>query len=107
MDAFCQRDLQWLISRGARAVVSIAGNTVEEYAELAARLSDAAGVTALEVNISCPNVEHRGQVFACDAADAGTVITAGRGATRDDIPVFAKASPDVPGIRAIPPSCLF
>src|SRR5260370_41386468 len=106
MDAFCQRDLQWLISRGARAVVSIAGNTVEEYAELAARLSDAAGVTALEVNISCPNVEHRGQVFACDAADAGTVITAVRARTRYDIPVFAKLSPDVTDIVAIARSCV-
>src|SRR5262249_59842144 len=84
IDAFLQRDLPWLLSRGARAVVSIAGNTVEEYAELAARLSDAAGVTALEVNISCPNVEHRGQVFACDAADAGAVIAAVRARTRYD-----------------------
>ena len=71
IDAFLQRDLPWLLSRGARAVVSIAGGTVDEFAELAGRLSDAAGVTAIEVNISCPNVEHRGQVFACDPAAAG------------------------------------
>ena len=68
IDAFLQRDLPWLLARGARAVVSIAGGTVDEYAELAGRLSDAAGVTAVEVNISCPNVEDRGQVFACDPA---------------------------------------
>ena len=71
IDAFLQRDLPWLLSRGARAVVSIAGGTVDEFAELAARLSDAAGVTAIEVNISCPNVEDRGQVFACDPGAAG------------------------------------
>jgi dihydroorotate dehydrogenase (NAD+) catalytic subunit len=106
IDAFLQRDLPWLLSRGARAVVSIAGNTVEEYAELAARLSGAAGVTALEVNISCPNVEHRGQVFACDAADAGAVIGAVRARTRYDIPVFAKLSPDVTDIVAIARSCV-
>jgi len=106
IDAFLQRDLPWLLSRGARAVASIAGNTVEEYAELAARLSDAAGVTALEVNISCPNVEHRGQVFACDAADAGAVIAAVRARTRYDIPVFAKLSPDVTDIVAIARSCV-
>src|SRR5579871_4845520 len=41
VDAFLQRDLPWLLSRGARVVVSIAGGTVDEYAELAARLSDA------------------------------------------------------------------
>jgi dihydroorotate dehydrogenase (NAD+) catalytic subunit len=106
IDAFLQRDLPWLLSRGARAVVSIAGSTVEEYAELAARLSDAAGVTALEVNISCPNVEHRGQVFACDPADAGAVIEAVRARARHDLPVFAKLSPDVTDIVQIARSCV-
>ena len=52
LDGFLQRDLPWLLSRGARAVVSIAGGSVDEFAELAARLSDAAGITAIEVNIS-------------------------------------------------------
>jgi dihydroorotate dehydrogenase (NAD+) catalytic subunit len=106
IDAFLQRDLPWLLSRGARAVVSIAGGTVDEYAELAARLSDAAGVTAIEVNISCPNVEHRGQVFACDPVDAGAVIEAVRARTRHDIPIFAKLSPDVTDIVAIARSCV-
>ncbi len=106
IDAFLQRDLPWLLSRGARAVVSIAGGTVDEYAELAARLSDSAGVTAIEVNISCPNVEDRGQVFACDAGAAGAVIDAVRGRARYDIPVFAKLSPDVTDIVAIARACV-
>jgi dihydroorotate dehydrogenase (NAD+) catalytic subunit len=106
IDAFLQRDLPWLLSRGARAVVSIAGGTVDEYAELAARLSDAAGVTAVEVNISCPNVEHRGQVFACDTADAGAVLAAVKARTRQDMPVFAKLSPDVTDIVAIARACV-
>jgi dihydroorotate dehydrogenase (NAD+) catalytic subunit len=106
IDAFLQRDLPWLLSRGARAVVSIAGSTVDEYAELAGRLSDAAGVTAIEVNISCPNVEHRGQVFACDPVEAGSVIEAVRARARYDIPVFAKLSPDVSDIVAIARSCV-
>jgi dihydroorotate dehydrogenase (NAD+) catalytic subunit len=106
IDAFLQRDLPWLLSRGARTVVSIAGSTVEEYAELAARLSDAAGVTAIEVNISCPNVEHRGQVFACDPGDAGAVLAAVRSRARYDIPVFAKLSPDVTDIVAIARACV-
>jgi dihydroorotate dehydrogenase (NAD+) catalytic subunit len=106
IDAFLQRDLPWLLSRGARAVVSIAGGTVDEFGELAARLSDAAGVTAIEANISCPNVEHRGQVFACDPGPAGAVIDAVRGRARYDIPVFAKLSPDVTDIVAIARSCV-
>ncbi len=106
IDAFLQRDLPWLLSRGARAVVSIAGSTVDEFADLAARLSDAAGVTAIEVNISCPNVEHRGQVFACEPGAAAAVIAAVRGRTRYDIPVFAKLSPDVTDIVAVARACV-
>jgi dihydroorotate dehydrogenase (NAD+) catalytic subunit len=106
IDSFLQRDLPWLLSRGARAVVSIAGGTVAEFADLAARLSDAAGVTAIEVNISCPNVEHRGQVFACDPAASAAVIEAVRGRVRYDIPVFAKLSPDVTDIVAVAKACV-
>ena len=106
IDAFLQRDLPWLLSRGARAVVSIAGGTVDEFAELTERLSDAAGVTAIEVNISCPNVEDRGQVFACDPGAAAAVIDAVRGRARYDIPVFAKLSPDVTDIVAIARACV-
>jgi len=106
IDAFLQRDLPWLLARGARAVVSIAGGTVDEYAELAGRLSDAAGVTAVEVNISCPNVEDRGQVFACDPAASAAVTTAVRGRLRYDVPVFMKLSPDVTDIVAVARACV-
>jgi dihydroorotate dehydrogenase (NAD+) catalytic subunit len=106
IDAFLQRDLPWLLSRGARAMVSIAGGTVDEFAELASRLSDAAGVTAIEVNISCPNVEDRGQVFACDPGAAAAVIEAVRARARYDIPVFAKLSADVTDIVAIARACV-
>jgi dihydroorotate dehydrogenase (NAD+) catalytic subunit len=106
MDAFLQRDLPWLLSRGARAVVSIAGGTVDEFAELSARLSGASGVTAVEVNISCPNVEDRGQVFACDPGASAAVIEAVRARLRYDIPVFAKLSPDVTDIVAIAGACV-
>jgi len=106
IDAFLQRDLPWLLSRGARAVVSIAGGTVAEYAELAVWLSDAAGVTAIAVNISFPNVGHRGQVVACDPGASAAVIEAVRGRARYDIPVFAKLSPDVTDIVAIAQACV-
>jgi dihydroorotate dehydrogenase (NAD+) catalytic subunit len=105
IDAFLQRDLPWLLSRGARAVVSIAGGTVEEYAELAGRLSDAPGVTGIEVNISCPNVEDRGKVFACHPDASAAVIEAVRKQARYDIPVFAKLSPDVTDIVSIARAC--
>ena len=106
VDAFLQRDLPWLLSRGARAVVSVAGGTVREYAELAARLSDAAGVTAIEVNLSCPNAENRGQVFACQPEAAARVLEAVRRCARYDIPVFAKLSADVTDIVGVARACV-
>jgi dihydroorotate dehydrogenase (NAD+) catalytic subunit len=106
IDGFLQRDLPWLLSRGARVVVSIAGQTVREYASLATRLSDAAGVTAIEVNLSCPNAEDAGQLFALDPQATGKVVAAVRGSARYDIPVFAKLSPDVTDIVAVARACV-
>src|SRR5436853_3178523 len=60
IDAFIERDLAWLEKRGARVVVSIAGSATAEYVKLAQRLRHAPAVSAIEVNISCPNVEERG-----------------------------------------------
>jgi dihydroorotate dehydrogenase (NAD+) catalytic subunit len=100
LDQFLDHDLPWLAERGARAVVSIAGGTVEEYAELAGRLRGQPGLALLEVNISCPNVESRGQVFACDPLAAWKVIHAVRAAD-PGVPVFAKLSPDVTDIVQI------
>ena len=70
IDAFLARDLPWLLQHDARPIVSIAGSTLGEYAELARRVGNTPGVAAIEVNISCPNVENRGLVFACDPVQA-------------------------------------
>jgi dihydroorotate dehydrogenase (NAD+) catalytic subunit len=59
----------------------------------------------LEVNISCPNVENRGQVFACDAIASSRVIGAVRRAADPTLPVFAKLSPDVTDITLIARAC--
>lgn len=106
IEAFCDSDLPWLVERGARAVVSIAGTSVEEYAELARRLRWQQGVAMLEVNISCPNVEDRGHVFACDPGAASAVIRAVRAETNRGVPLFAKLSPDVTDIVAIARACV-
>jgi dihydroorotate dehydrogenase (NAD+) catalytic subunit len=106
IDAFLENDLPWLVERGARAVVSIAGGSVDEFGKLAGRVRDAGGASMIEVNISCPNVEDRGQVFACDARAAAAVVQAVRRSTRPEVPVFAKLSPDVTDIVAIARSCV-
>ena len=67
---------------GARGrSVSIAGGSVDDFAELARRLRHAPALVAVEVNISCPNVEDRGQVFACDPVAAARVVGAVRAGT--------------------------
>ena len=106
IDAFLQRDLPWLLSRGARVIVSVAGQTVREYGALASRLSDAAGVAAVEVNLSCPNAEETGRPFALDPETAGKVVAAVRASLRRDVPVFAKLSPDVTDIVAVAGACV-
>ena len=106
IDDFIAHDLPWLQSVGARAVVSIAGGDVAEFAGLAARLVDQPGVAAVEVNISCPNVANRGLVFACDPASSSAVVSAVRSMLPQHIPLLAKLSPDVTDIVAIAAACL-
>lgn len=106
VDGFLRRDLPWLLSRGARAVVSVAGHTAREYGELATRLSDAAGVTAIEVNLGCPDAAASGRPFALDPGAAGQVVAAVRGSARYDIPVFAKLSPEAGDIVSIAQACV-
>jgi dihydroorotate dehydrogenase (NAD+) catalytic subunit len=106
VDAFLAHDLPWLADHGARAVVSIAGGSIADYATLAARVADAPALVAVEVNISCPNVESRGEVFACDPLAAGRVLAAVRAETPAGIPVLAKLSPDVTDIVAVARACV-
>jgi dihydroorotate dehydrogenase (NAD+) catalytic subunit len=105
IDGLLADDLPWLAERGARAFVSIAGTRVEDFAELATRLRGVPGVLGLEVNISCPNVESRGEVFACDPVAAADVVAAVREAADPAQPVYAKLSPDVTDIVAVAVAC--
>ncbi|GLW12122.1 dihydroorotate dehydrogenase [Microtetraspora sp. NBRC 13810] len=106
IEAFLERDLPWLSQRSVRTIVSIAGGTVNEYGTLARRLADAPGVTAVEVNLACPNIEDRGRVFARDGAASAEVISSVRALMRYDVPVVAKLSPDVADIVAIARACV-
>ena len=101
IDAFLAHDLPWLVSQKARVIVSIAGETVEEYATLARKVRSAPGISALEVNISCPNVENRGLVFACDPEASRRVIDGVRKTLGGELPIIAKLSPDVTDLVSI------
>lgn len=109
VDALVATDLPWLAERGATAVVSVAGEHPEEFAEVARRVvaaADRTSVAALEVNISCPNVANRGLVFACDPTSSAAVLSAVRDAVDDAVPVLAKLSPDVTDLVAVARACL-
>ena len=101
IDSFLTNDVPWLIAQKARVIVSIAGETVEEYATLARKLRSVSGISAVEVNISCPNVENRGLVFACDPDASRRVIDGVRKTIGGDLPIIAKLSPDVTDLPAI------
>ena len=109
IEAFAQEDLVWLRSVGARVLASIAGNTADEYAAVAAVLRRSPAfdaVVGVEVNISCPNVANRGLVFACDPLASAKVIGLVRGSLPPHLPIFAKLSPDVSDIVEIAAACL-
>ena len=101
IDTFLENDIPWLIENNAKIVVSIAGETVEEYGVLARRLRAVSGISAVEVNISCPNVENRGQVFSCHPDTSTAVIESVRRNIGGELPIIAKLSPDVTDIVAI------
>jgi dihydroorotate dehydrogenase (NAD+) catalytic subunit len=105
IESFLSNDLAWLTDHGVTAVVSIAGETVDEFAQLARILRNEPAVKAIEVNISCPNVESRGQVFACEVMSASSVIHQVRRNTNSDVPIFAKLTPDVTSIAEIALAC--
>lgn len=101
IDAFIAKDIAYLVEQKARIIVSIAGETVEEYSTLARKLRSVSGLSAIEVNISCPNVENRGLVFACDPDASRRVIDGVRRTIGGELPIIAKLSPDVTDLVSI------
>lgn len=101
IDAFLANDVPWLLQQGSRVVVSIAGETIDEYSVLARKIRSSPGISAVEVNISCPNVENRGMVFAADCDTAARVIEGVRKVIGGEIPILAKLTPDVTSIADV------
>ncbi|MDP3040318.1 MAG: dihydroorotate dehydrogenase [Deltaproteobacteria bacterium] len=99
LEAFLREKLPFL--RGARCpvLVNIFGNTVEEYGEMARRLSDVEGIAGMEVNISCPNLKAGGVVFASEPRAVHRVVLKVRRSTSSF--VMVKLSPNVADIGKI------
>jgi dihydroorotate dehydrogenase (NAD+) catalytic subunit len=93
VDAWLDDELPPLLATGARVVASIWGRSVDDYAKVAGRLADAPpAVVAVEVNVSCPNVEDRGRMFAHSPERTAEVVAATEACGR---PRWAKLSPNV------------
>ena len=99
--AWVAHDLPALRGTGARVVASVWGQTVDEFARAAEMLVSArADLVAVEVNVSCPNLHHRAEMFAHDPATTSAAVAAVVGSGLD-LPVFVKLSPNVTDITVI------
>jgi dihydroorotate dehydrogenase (NAD+) catalytic subunit len=84
---------------GATNIINICGSTLDEYVELARILSDADGVHALELNISCPNIKEGGITFGCSLHGTFDVVSAVKKVTH--LPVIPKLTPNVTDVASI------
>ncbi len=96
---FLREKLPRLAAYGVPIIVNVAGFSLEDYVRVAARLDDAPGVAALELNISCPNVDEGGMAFGTDPRQAGLVTAAVRRVTR--LTLVVKLSPNVTDIAVM------
>lgn len=103
VDHYLEHDLPFLRSFDTRIVVNVIGKTVEEYAEVVARIEAEQGADAYELNISCPNIKEGGIAFGSDPAMAARVVRAVR--ERTSRPVIPKLSPNVTSIAAMAVAC--
>jgi dihydroorotate dehydrogenase (NAD+) catalytic subunit len=84
---------------GATNIINICGSTLDEYVEVARILSDAEGVHALEINISCPNIKEGGITFGCSLHGTFDVVSAIKKVTH--LPVIPKLTPNVTDVASI------
>ena len=95
VDKFLSYELPNLVTKDTRIIANIAGSTIEECAELAAKLKGS-DIDMIELNISCPNVKQGGAAFGTDCNIAGAVTKAVK--DNSDKPVMVKLSPNVTSI---------
>jgi dihydroorotate dehydrogenase (NAD+) catalytic subunit len=103
VEAFCTEKLPRLRARGVTVVANIFGTTVDEFEQLARRLNDEPGVHALELNVSCPNVDKGGLLFGCDPVAAARVTAAVRALTT--LPIWVKMSPEAGDLKGVGLAC--
>lgn len=103
VEVFCAEKLPRLHERGVTVVPNIFGTTLDEFVHLAKRLDAQPGIAALELNISCPNVQHGGIAFGVDPKSAAAVTRAVRDAT--GLPLWVKMTPEAGDLKAVAEAC--
>jgi dihydroorotate dehydrogenase (NAD+) catalytic subunit len=91
-------ELPWLAAKlhRARVIVNVVGDSVEDFASVVTELDEVQGVSAFELNVSCPNVKSGGMEFGADDATLGQLVRLARAATKR--PLSVKLSPTLPDI---------
>lgn len=100
LKAFLTEKLPWLRRQKVPVIVNVAGSTIDEYVEVAARLDEAEGVDGLELNISCPNVRQGGMEFGRSEPAIREVVAEVRKVVRRAV-YIVKLSPNVTDIAAM------
>jgi dihydroorotate dehydrogenase (NAD+) catalytic subunit len=95
---FVDEKLPELRARGATVIVNVCGTTLDEYAEVSRILSDAEGVAAIELNISCPNIKEGGIQFGCSLIGTHDVVRAVRKVS--NLPLIPKLTPNVTDVSS-------
>jgi len=99
VEAFIREKLPLLRNYDVSVIVNIFGHTIEDYVKVAHRLSEVDGVDALEVNISCPNINAGGMAFGKDPKQAGMLTERIREAT--SLPLMVKLTPNTSNISEV------
>ncbi len=99
VDGFISEKLPYLREFDVPVVVNVCGETLEEYCEVTEKLDAAEGVAAIELNISCPNLDCGGMSFGVDSQLAGELVNNVR--ARTGLPLLVKLSPNVTDIAEI------
>jgi dihydroorotate dehydrogenase (NAD+) catalytic subunit len=103
VEAFCRDKLPILRRRGVTVIANIFATTVEDFVALARRVDAEQGVAAIELNVSCPNVDKGGLEFGCDPAAAARVTAAVRAVTK--LSLWVKMSPEAGDLRGVGLAC--
>jgi dihydroorotate dehydrogenase (NAD+) catalytic subunit len=99
VESFCANDLAWLAEQDVPVIVNVSGHSLAEYVAVTERLDAEDAIDALELNISCPNVDEGGMAFGTSCAAAADVTRAVRAATGKTL--IVKLSPNVTDIAEI------